>query len=77
MMESTGRRIGEVDMPRNIQFVTDSEGNKTAVILPLEEYEEMLEDLHLGQAARESRDEPRRPFAELVEEMRADGEIDV
>jgi hypothetical protein len=64
-------------MSRNVQFVTDAEGNKTAVILPLEEYEELLEDLHMGQAARESRDEPRRPFAELVEELRADGEIDV
>ena len=64
-------------MSRNVQFVTDAEGNKTAVILPLEEYEEMLEDLHMGQVARESKDEPRRPFAELVEELRADGEIDV
>lgn len=64
-------------MSRSIQFVTDVEGNKTAVILPLEEYEEMLEDLHMGQAARESKDEPRRPFAELVEELRAGGEIDV
>jgi hypothetical protein len=64
-------------MSRDIQFVTDGEGNKTAVILPIEEYEEMLEDLHMGQAARESKDEPRRPFADLVEELRADGEIDV
>ena len=64
-------------MSRNVQFVTDADGNKTAVILPLEEYEEMLEDLHMGQVARESKDEPRRPFADLVEELRADGRIDV
>jgi PHD/YefM family antitoxin component YafN of YafNO toxin-antitoxin module len=64
-------------MSRSVQFVTDVEGNKTAVILPLEEYEEMLEDLHMGQAARESKDEPRRPFAELVEELRDADEIDV
>jgi PHD/YefM family antitoxin component YafN of YafNO toxin-antitoxin module len=64
-------------MSRSVQFITDVEGNKTAVILPLEEYEEMLEDLHIGQVARESTDEPRRPFAELVEELRAAGEIDV
>jgi PHD/YefM family antitoxin component YafN of YafNO toxin-antitoxin module len=64
-------------MSRRVQFVTDAEGNKTAVILPLEEYEEMLEDLHMGQAARASRDEPRRPFGELVEELRDAGEIDV
>jgi PHD/YefM family antitoxin component YafN of YafNO toxin-antitoxin module len=57
-------------MSRSVQFVTDVEGNKTAVILPLEEYEEMLEDLHIGQVARESRDEPRRSFAKLVKELR-------
>jgi hypothetical protein len=47
------------------------------VILPIEEYEEMLEDLHLGRVARESKNEPRRPFAQVVEEMRSAGEIGV
>ena len=64
-------------MSKNVQYVTDAEGQKTAVILPIEEYEEMMEDLHLGRVARESIDEPRRPFSEVVEELRADGEIDV
>jgi len=64
-------------MSRNVQFITDGEGNKTAVILPIDEYEEMIEDLQMGQVARESKDEPRRPFAELVEELRANNEIDV
>ena len=64
-------------MSRNVQYITDAEGRKTGVILSIEEYEEMLEDLHLGQVARESRDEPRRLFAEVVEELRASGEIDV
>ncbi|MHC4177646.1 MAG: hypothetical protein ACYSWU_09070, partial [Planctomycetota bacterium] len=27
------------------QYVTDSDGRKTAVILPIEEYHELLEDL--------------------------------
>jgi PHD/YefM family antitoxin component YafN of YafNO toxin-antitoxin module len=64
-------------MAKNMQYITDDEGHRTAVILPIEEYEEMLEDLHLGRVARESEDEPRRPFADLVEELRAGGEIDV
>lgn len=59
------------------QFVIDAEGNKTAVILSIEEYEEMLEDLHLGQIARENKNEPQRPFLDVVEEMRSAGEIDV
>ena len=64
-------------MSKNVQFVVDAEGHKTAVILPIEDYEEMMEDLHLGQAARDSKDEPRRPFSEVVDEMRTAGEIDV
>ncbi len=64
-------------MSKNVQYVTDAAGQKTAVILPLDEYEELIEDLHLGRVARESRDEERRPFAEVVEEMRQAGEIDV
>ena len=64
-------------MSKEMQFVTDVKGNKTAVILPIEEYEEMLEDLHLGRIARESRNEPRRAFSDVVEELRSSGEIDV
>lgn len=64
-------------MPNHVQFVTDTEGHKTAVILPIEEYEEMMEDLHMGRAARQSKGEPRRPFEEVVKELRSAGEIDV
>ena len=64
-------------MSKNVQFVVDGEGHRTAVILPIEDYEEMMEDLHMAQAARDCKDEPRRPFREVVDEMRAAGEIDV
>jgi PHD/YefM family antitoxin component YafN of YafNO toxin-antitoxin module len=61
----------------NVKYITDAEGHKTAVILPIEDYEEMLEDLHLGEVYRESKNEPKRDFDELVTEMRQKGEIDV
>ena len=61
----------------NVQYITDAQGHKTAVILPIAEYEEMLEDLHFGDVARESKDEATRPFDEVVEELRKNGEIDV
>jgi hypothetical protein len=64
-------------MSKEVQFVTDAEGRRTAVILPIEEYEELLEDLHLSRVARESRNEPRRPFTEVLEELRSAGEVDV
>jgi PHD/YefM family antitoxin component YafN of YafNO toxin-antitoxin module len=64
-------------MARNVQFVTDANGERTAVILPLDEYEELLEDLHVTRIADETKDEPRRPLTEVVEELRNAGEIDV
>jgi hypothetical protein len=63
-------------MERNLQFVTDAEGRKTALIVPIEEYEEMMEDLAMGRAARESKGQPRRPFEDVVEELRAASEVD-
>ena len=67
-------------MVQDVQFVTDAEGRKTAVLLPIEQYEayqDMLEDIHLARVARESKTESVRPFSEVVEEMRTAGEIDV
>ena len=32
---------------KNIQYVTDASGKRTAVIIPLEEYENLLEDIHV------------------------------
>jgi PHD/YefM family antitoxin component YafN of YafNO toxin-antitoxin module len=69
--------IGVSVMSRNVQYVTDANGERTAVILPLEEYEELLEDLHVSRVAYETKDEPSRPLSEVVEEMRNAGEIDV
>lgn len=61
----------------NLQYVTDTSGHKTAVILPIEDYEEMLEDLHFGEVARESKDESKRDLNEVLNELRENGEIDV
>jgi hypothetical protein len=64
-------------MQKNVQFITDAEGHKTALILPIKEYEEMVEDLGMGRAARESKAQPRRPFDDVAKQLRAAGEIDV
>lgn len=64
-------------MSRNLQYITDANGERTAVILPLDEYEELLEDMHVIRVAEESKDEPARPLSEVVEELRNAGEIDV
>ena len=55
------------------QFVTDGDGNRTAVILPLVEYEELIEDLHDLAVAAERRDEPTVSHEQLVAELKRDG----
>ncbi|PYS87535.1 MAG: hypothetical protein DMF62_12195 [Acidobacteria bacterium] len=60
-----------------VQYVIDSAGNKTAVIVPIEDYEEFLEDRYFNRAAEENKDEPNRPLEDVVNELRDSGEIDV
>ena len=55
------------------QYITDAAGNKTAVILPLEEYEELLEDLQDLAALAERRDEPTISHEEVVARPKRDG----
>jgi len=63
-------------MSKNVQFVTDAEGHKTAVIIPIDDYEELLEDLHLGRISRESKDEERIPWQQVRAELVATGRLD-
>jgi len=57
------------------QFIIDESGNKTAVILPVQEYEELLEDIHDLAVIAERKDEPSISFDELKKRLTADGFI--
>ena len=63
-------------MSRNVQYVTDANGERTAVILPLEEYEELVEDLHLIRVAEETKDEAVIPWDEVKAELVSEGKLD-
>lgn len=67
-------------MKSDIQRVVNAAGETTGVLLSMkafEAYEEWLIDEAMAQAARDSKNEVGRPFAEFVEELRAASEIDV
>jgi hypothetical protein len=64
-------------MLRNVQYITDAQGERTAIILPLDEYQELLEDMHVIRVAEETKNDPSRPLTDVLEEMRRAGEIDV
>ena len=57
------------------QYIVDKKGKKTAVLLPLKEYEELLEDIHDLAVIAERKDEPVISFAELKKRLKADGII--
>jgi PHD/YefM family antitoxin component YafN of YafNO toxin-antitoxin module len=55
------------------QYVTDESGKKTAVILPIEEFEELLEDLEDLALMAERREEPTISFEEVKKRLKQDG----
>lgn len=55
------------------RYLIDENGKKTAVVIPAEEYEELLEDLHDLAVIAERRDEPTIRFDELKKRLKADG----
>ena len=55
------------------QYITDESGKKTAVILPIEEFEDLLEDLEDLAMLAERREEPTLSFIEVKERLKRDG----
>ena len=58
-----------------VQYVTNTNGEKTAVIVPIDEFEELLEDIEDLAAVAERRDEPTIAHDELLAELKQRGLI--
>ena len=56
-----------------VQYLTDDRGERTAVVLPLPEYEKLLEDLADLAVVAERRPEPTVPHEQFVSELKRDG----
>ena len=50
-------------------YVVDENGKRTAVMLPIDEYEELLEDLQDLAVIAQRRDEPTVPLDVVVEQL--------
>jgi PHD/YefM family antitoxin component YafN of YafNO toxin-antitoxin module len=59
--------------PLKEQYIIDAEGNKTAIILSIEQYEQMLEDLHDLAIVAERRIEKSVSLANMQEWLKEDG----
>ena len=55
------------------QYLVDEHGERTAVVLPISDYEKLLEDLEDLATVAERRAEPTIPHAQFVSELKADG----
>ena len=57
----------------NPEYITDNNGNKKAVILSIEEYNELMEDLHDLAVIGERKNESTVSHTEVVEELKRNG----
>ena len=55
------------------QLVVDAEGIKTSVIIPIEQYEKLIEDLHDLAVVAERRSEEPISLLELERRLKEDG----
>ena len=60
-------------MSATIQFLTNEKGQKTAAVLPIDDYEKLLEDLDDLSVIAERRDEDTIPHAELKKGLKRTG----
>jgi PHD/YefM family antitoxin component YafN of YafNO toxin-antitoxin module len=55
------------------KYLIDEKGQKTAVVIPLNDYQELLEDIHDLAIVAERKDEPTINFDTLKKRLKADG----
>ena len=55
------------------RFIVDEKGKRVSVVLPVDEYEELLEDLHDLAVVAERRAEPVVPHSTLKKRLKAGG----
>ena len=55
------------------QYLVDSEGRRTAVLLSLEQYQKLMEDLHDLAVVAERREEKAISLQELKRRLKKDG----
>ncbi len=60
-------------MSDSVQYLTDDQGERTAVLLPIAAYEKLLEDLDDLAVVAERREEPTIPHEQFVAELKRDG----
>jgi hypothetical protein len=56
-----------------VQYVTDESGQKVSVLLPVQQFNELMEDIEDLAAVAERREEPPLTHEQVLEELKRDG----
>ena len=56
-----------------IQYVTDEAGHKVSVLLPVQQFNELMEDIEDLAAVAERREEPTLTHEQVLAELKRDG----
>ena len=70
--------VAELSLPamsQTLQYLTDEHGDRTAVVLPISDYEKLLEDLDDLAVVAERRDEPVISHDAFVADLQRDGTL--
>ena len=62
-------------MSQALQYLTDDRGERTAVVLPISDYEKLLEDLDDLAVVAERRDEPVILHDQFIADLKRDGTL--
>ena len=57
----------------DLSYIVDEKGERTAEVLPIGDYEELLEDVHDLAVIAERREEPTMSLEDLKAKLRKDG----
>jgi len=60
-------------MSDTLHYITDEHGQRTAVVMPIVQYEKLIEDLDDLAAIAERREEPTISHDQFVAELKRDG----
>lgn len=56
-----------------LQYLTDDTGQKVGVVLPVQQFDELMEDIEDLAAVAERREEPTMTHEEVLAELKRDG----
>lgn len=67
--------LDKKELEASLQYVLNREGEKTAVIVPYREFQELLEEMEDLAAVAERRDEPTISHGDVLADLKSDGVI--